>query len=87
MAIIINLRNISAQFCAVFDYLFEPVLSCDDDMIVYAICNQLFENNWDLYAKDKFNIERELIYSSSSFDEAWLSEPEACIRQQEMLSK
>ena len=45
-------------------------------MIIDAICNLLFESNWDIYAKDEFSVDGELIYSPLHFNEVWLSEPE-----------
>lgn len=45
-------------------------------MMVDSSCNQLFENNCDLYAENLFNADRELIFSHPFLDEIWLFEPE-----------
>ena len=77
-----NVRNIrtsyvSPQFHVIFDDLFQTIFSLDDnDMIVDAICNQLFESNWDIYAEDEFSVDEELIYSLPPLDDVRLSELE-----------
>ena len=41
------------KFLVVFDELFQIVFSLgDNDMLVNAVCNQLFESNWNVYAED-----------------------------------
>ena len=82
LSLVANVRNlrtryISPQFRVVFNELFHTVFSLDDnDIVVDAFCNQLFENNQDIYAEDELNVDRELIYSPPPLDEVWLSEPE-----------
>ena len=74
-----NLRTsyISPQFHVVFDDLFQTVFSLGyNNIVVDAICNQLFENNWDIYDEDEFSVDEELIYSLPPLDEVGLSEPE-----------
>ena len=48
----------------------------DNDMVVDAICSQLFESNWDVYAEDELSVDWELIYSPPPLDKVWLSESE-----------
>ena len=56
-------------------------------MVVDAICNQLFESNWDIYAEDELSLDGEMIYSPPSLDDVWLSEPEHQERSEKMQVK
>ena len=54
---------ISPQFNLVFDDLFEMVIHTkDDDIVLNAICNDLFELNMYWYAKDEHGDNEKLIY-------------------------
>ena len=54
---------ISPQFHLVFDDLFEMVIHTkDDDIVLNAICNDLFESNRYWYAKDEHGDNEKLIY-------------------------
>ena len=67
MANIKNLRSghISPQFHVAVDKLFQTIFtSGGDDVMIDVIWNQLFEDKQSLHAKDEFNAEGELIYSS-----------------------
>ena len=54
--------HISPQFHLVFDDLFETVFhEGDNDVVIDAICNDLFEFNQDWYAKEEYDKDK-LIY-------------------------
>ena len=88
--LVVNVRHlrtayIGPEFHVIFDVLFQTDFSYDEnDIVVDAICNQLFENNWDLYAEDKFSAEGELIYISPLLDDVRLFEIE-CQYRKEMI--
>ena len=66
-----------------FDDIFQTIFSSgENDMVVYAICNHLLKSNQDVYAKDEFSVDGELIYPLSPFNEVWLSEPECHDRRE-----
>ena len=67
----------SPQFHVVFDDLFRTVFSSgDNDEVIDAICNNLFETNREVYAEDEFDADRNLIYHPLPLDEVWLFESE-----------
>ena len=68
---------VSPQYHIVFDDQFETVYSSgEDDGVVDAICDRLFESNKDIYVEPEFNFDGELVYSPSPLDDVWLTEPE-----------
>ena len=79
VATVRNLRTsyVSPQFHVVFDDFSQTVFSLgDNDVVVDAICNQLFESNWGVYAENEFGVDGILIYYPPPLDKACLSEPE-----------
>ena len=58
LSLVVNVRNLrtsyfNPQFHIVFDDLFQIIFSFgDNDIILDALCNQLFESNWGVYAED-----------------------------------
>lgn len=68
---------ISSQFHLVFDNKFKTVVRTGEDQeVTDAICNELFEKNWDWYVEDKYNSNRELVYKVPPLNKVWLKEPE-----------
>ena len=92
-SLVANVRNlrtgyVSPQFLVEFDDLFQTVFSLGDNNIVAdTICKQLFGSNWNIYAKDVFSVDGELIYSLPPSDEVWLSEPECWDRREKVQAK
>ena len=63
-----NLKTnyVCPQFHIICDGLFQTIFSLgDNDMVVDAIFNQLFESNEDVYAEDEISVDGELIYSTA----------------------
>ena len=50
--------------------------SGEDDGVVDAICDRLFESNSDIYVEPEYDFDDELVYSPPPLDEIWLTEPE-----------
>ena len=51
-------NSVSPQFHVVFDDLFQTIFcSGENDTVVDAICNYLFESNWDVYAEDELGVD------------------------------
>ena len=72
VATVKNLRitYVSHQCHVVIGDLFQTIFSSgDNEIFVDAICNQLFESHWDIYAEDEFSVDGELIYSLPTIDE------------------
>ena len=68
--------NVSSQYHCVFDDLFQTVHSADDeDNIVDAITDSLWDNARELYALDEFDKDGMLVYEPPPLDEVWLDEP------------
>ena len=92
-SLVVNVRNLRTgyvclQFHIVFDDLFQTVFSsCDNDIIVDAICNHMLESNWYIYAQDELSMTGEMIYCPPPLDEVWLSEPERHDRREKMQAK
>ena len=58
-----------------FDNLFQIVFSSwDDDDLVHAIWNVLFDFNQDIYAEDEFNSSGIRVYHPPPFNDVWLDE-------------
>ena len=71
--------NVSSQYHCVFDDLFQTVHSADDeDNIVDAITDLLWDNARELYALDEFDKDGMLVYEPPPLDEVWLDEPARC---------
>ena len=70
-----NVRNlstgyISPQFYLDFDDLFETVVCLgEDDIVLDAICNDLFDLNRDGYAEDEHDENDKLVYWPPPLDE------------------
>jgi hypothetical protein len=45
-----------------------------DDCVVESICNGIFQHNRELYAEDKLNEARNIIYQPPPLHEVWLDE-------------
>jgi hypothetical protein len=68
---------VSPQFHVVFDDSFQTVFSSgDNDAVMYAICNNLFDTNQEVYAEDDFDADGNLVYRPPPLDEVWLDESE-----------
>ena len=68
--------NVSPQCHCVFDDLFQTVHSADDnDNIVDAIADSLWDNTREVYALDEFDKDGMLVYEPPPLDEVWLDEP------------
>ena len=89
-SLVVNVKNlrtsyVSPLFYVVFEHIFQTIFSSGDkNMVVDAICNQLFESNQDVYAEDDFGIYGELIYFPPPLDQFWLSKPEHQDRREKM---
>ena len=69
--------HVSPQYHVVFDELFQTVFSSgENDAVVDAISNLLWDNNRELYVEQEFDENGNLIYQPPPLDEVWLSEPE-----------
>ena len=76
--------HISPQFHLVFDDLFETVFhEGDNDVVIDAICNDLFEFNRDWYAEEEYD-EDKLVYRPPPLDDVWLDEQGRRNRKQEL---
>ena len=76
--------HISPQFHLVFDDLFETVFcEGDNDVVIDAICNDLFEFNRDWYAKEEYD-EDNLVYQPPPLKDVWLDEQGRRNRKQEL---
>ena len=81
-SLVANVRNLSTgfvspQFHVVFDDLFQTVSSSgDNDPVIDAICNNLFDTNQEVYAEDEFDADGNLVYRPPPLDEVWLDESE-----------
>ena len=77
--LVANVRNwetgyISPQFHLVSDDLFEKVIcQGDNDPIIDAICNDLFEINRNWYAGEEID-DNHSIYQPPPLDDVWLDE-------------
>jgi hypothetical protein len=59
----LSTAHISPQCHVIFDDLFETVIcNGDNDAIVNSICDDLFEQNHELYVEDEFDAYDFLIY-------------------------
>jgi hypothetical protein len=68
---------VSPQYHVVLDDLFQTVFSSgDNDALVDTICNNLFDFNRDVYAKDEFDSSGNIVYHPPPLDEVWLDESE-----------
>jgi hypothetical protein len=83
-----------------YHQLCQPLVSCvfDDDfhtvyndgegnLITDAICNLLWENDWELYAEDKYGPDGSLIYTQPPLGTVWLDEEGLCERHQQLLDQ
>ena len=69
--------HVSPQYHCVFDDLFQTVFNDGmDKHVVDAICNNLWNNNRELYAEEEYDEDGMLVYQPPPLDEVWLSEPE-----------
>ena len=75
----------SPQFHVVFDDLFQTVFSSgDNNTVIDAICNNLFETNREVYAEDEFDADENLVYRPPPLDEVWLDESERQDRRDQL---
>ena len=66
--------HISLQYHVTFDNLLLAVFSSrDTDIVVDAIFNQLFEDNFDWYADEKYKDDK-LLYRLPQFRDFWFNE-------------
>ncbi len=66
---------VSPQFHVVFDDHFHTVYGDGEGkLITDAICDLLWENDWELYAEDKYGPDGSLIYTPPPLDKVWLDE-------------
>ena len=81
-SLVANVRHlttgfVSPQYHVVFDDLFQTVFSSGcNDALVDTICNNLFDCNHDVYAKDEFDSSGNIVYHPPPLDEVWLDESE-----------
>ena len=69
--------HISPQYHCVFDDKFETVFSTgENDGVIAAITNMLWDNNRELYALDEFDDDGLLVYQPPPFHDVWLDEEE-----------
>ena len=62
-------EHVSPQYHYVFDYLFQTVFSSgDNDAVVDAIINLLWDNNRELYVEQEFDENGNLIYQPPPLD-------------------
>jgi hypothetical protein len=79
---------VSPQFYVVFDDHFHTVYGGGKGkLITDAICNLLWENDWELYAEDKYGPDGSLIYTTPPFDKVWLDEEGLCKRCERLLDQ
>ena len=81
MTNVINLSTgyISSQFHLVFDDLFETVICTkDDESVLNAICNDLFELNKDWYYEDEHDDNGKFIYQPPPLEDNWIDEQGRC---------
>jgi hypothetical protein len=79
---------VSPQFHVVFDDHFHTVYGDGEgNLITDAICDLLWENNWELYAQDKYGPDGSLIYTPPSLDEVWLDEEGLCKHREQLLDQ
>ncbi len=66
---------VSPQFHMVFDVQFHTVYGDGEgNLITDAICDLLWENDWELYDEDEYGPDGSLIYTPPPLDEVWLDE-------------
>ncbi len=66
---------VSPQFHEVFDDHFHTVYGdCEGNLTTDAVCNLLWENEWELYAEDEYGTDGSLIYTPPPLDKVWLDE-------------
>ena len=81
-SLVANIRHlgtghVSPQYHCVFDDLFQTVFSDGDNQpVVDAICNNLWDNNREQYAEEEYDADGMLVYQPPPLDEVWLSEPD-----------
>ena len=69
--------HVSPQYHCVFDDKFETVFSTgENDQVVAAICDMLWDHNRELYALDEFDDDGILIYQPPPLHDVWLTEEE-----------
>jgi hypothetical protein len=72
----------------VFDDHFHTVYGDGEgNLITDAICNLLWENDWELYAEDKYGLDGSLIYTPPLLGKVWLDEEGLCRRHQRLLDQ
>jgi hypothetical protein len=83
-----------------YHQLCQPSVSCGFDdhfhtvygdgegkLITDAICNLLWENDWELYAEDEYGPDGSLIYTPPSLDKVWLDEEGLRKRHERLLDQ
>ena len=76
---------VSPQYHVVFDDRFETVFSSgEDDEVINALCEELFEDSRDVYAEPEYNLDGDLVYEPPPLDEVWLTEPERRERKEKL---
>ena len=48
----------------------------ENDPIVDAICNNLFDHKHDWYVLEEYDKDRKLVYKHPPFHEVWFTDPE-----------
>ncbi len=77
-SLVANIRHlktgfISPQYHVVFDDLFESVFSSGpNDVVVDAICEDLYRTSCEVYAIDEYDAHDNLVYKPPPLDEVWL---------------
>jgi len=88
-SLVANIRHlktghVSPQYHVVFDDLFSTVFSLgENDAIIDAVCNELFDHNRDWYATEEYE-DGKLVYRPPPLHEVWLTEPERRNRRDEL---
>jgi hypothetical protein len=79
---------VSPQFHVVFDDHFHTVYGDGEgNLITDAICDLLWENDWELYAEDEYSPDGSLIYTPPPLDKVWLDEEGLCERRERLLDQ
>jgi hypothetical protein len=79
---------VSPQFHVIFDDHFHTVYGDGEGtLITDAICDLLRENDWELYAEDKYGPDGSFIYTPPPLDKVWLDEERLCKHCQQLLDQ
>jgi hypothetical protein len=79
---------VSPQFHVVFDDHFHTIYGDGEGkFITDAICNLIWENDWDLYAEEEYGPDGSLIYTPPPLDKVWLDEEGLCEHPERLLDQ